>query len=1114
MRLKTLACILLTSMAGTTLSAGQQPGAPQIAPRSTQKSVPYGQLPLTFEANRGQVAGQVKFLSRGKGYTAFLTTGGMVLTLRPYQAIATGKDERSTTGGQASSTTLQFRLLGSSRNPAVVGEDIQPGRVNYFLGNDRRQWHTNLPTYARVRYKNVYPGIDLVYYGNHQQLEYDFAVAPGADPRQIQFQIGGAEQIQVGPQGKLVLRTSAGELQFQSPIVYQESNGQRIPVDGGYVVRDSTHVGFQMSHYDPSKPLVIDPVLEYSTYLGGSGTDQPTSVAVDGSGNVYVAGYTNSANFPLSALDSISAGGNHAFVAKLDSTGSHLVYADYIGGNGADYGIALVLDSANNVYLAGSTASNNFPTVKAYQAQQPGPYTGFLTKVSADGSSLLYSTYLGGSTFDRPQSIAIDNIGQAVVAGYTMSQNFPMANAYQNTVSANQGGVFGVYGFLTKFSPDGSSLVYSTYLAGNSNVVQDCGSPCWPEPYSVVSAVTADANGNAYVTGTTNTYNFPVTQGTYEASNSTQQDAPIGFVSKFSSAGSLDYSTYFYGASGNPVEISAIAVDGTGSAYIAGAAQSDGTFPVTSTSICDPGTDGYGCSYAFVTKFDPTGSTLMYSTFLGVNNFAVPKSLVLDVAGDAYVVASTSSGVFQTNDALEPYTNSADLLLVEIDPAATTQSFATYLGGSGNDSPSGMAIDQNGNLYVSGSTSSTDFPTTQGAYQSVFGGGGADAFVMKIGTGSAASVSLSPSSLQFAQLSVGSTSPSQAVLLRNMGSSALSISSITVGGDFAETDNCGISVPAAGSCTLSVTFTPTASGSRSGSLLIQDDASGGSHGITLQGIGFGPGIALSPSSLNFSGVSVGTSSTAQTVTLTNTGNASLTISNLQVSGPYTQTNNCLATLASGSSCVTNIIFSPTSSGTQSGTLTVADSAQGGMQTVSLTGSASDFSVTASTSSATVKGGENATYSLSVSPVGGSFSNAVNLTCSGLPAGASCSFSPSAVTPGTKSTTVTLTIATKTNSAELIPALPLSPHRVSAVWIQFQAFGLFGIVVAGGAKRSKRLTIFILLALLVLGMLCMSGCAGGTGIAPQTGSSGTTYTVTVTGASGALQHSLPLTLTVQ
>jgi hypothetical protein len=705
-------------------------------------------------------------------------------------------------------------------------------------------------------------------------------------------------------------------------------------------------------------------------------------------------------------------------------------------------------------------------------------------------------------------------MGQAVVAGYTMSRNFPTANAYQNTVSANQGGVFGVYGFLTKFSPDGSSLVYSTYLAGNSNVVQDCGSPCWPEPYSVVSAVTADANGNAYVTGTTNTYNFPVTQGSYQASNSTQQDATIGFVSKFSSAGGLDYSTYLYGSSGNPVEISAIAVDSTGSAYVAGAAQSDGTFPVTSTSICDPGTDGYGCSYAFVTKFDPTGSTLMYSTFLGLNNFAVPQSLVLDAAGDAYVLASTSSGVFQTNNAIESYTKNVDLLLVEIDPAATTQSFATYLGGSGSDSPSGMAIDRNGNLYVSGSTNSTDFPTTQGAYQSVFGGGGADAFVMKIGTASAPSVSLSPSSLQFAQLTVGSTSQPQVVLLRNMGSSALSISSITAGGDFAETDNCGISVPAAGSCTLSVTFTPTASGSRSGSLLIQDDASGSTHSITLQGIGFGPGVALTPANLAFSGVSIGSSSAPQAVTLTNTGNASLTISNFRISGAYTQTNNCPATLASGSSCAINIVFSPTSSGTQSGTLTVTDSALGGTQTESVTGSASDFSVSASTSSATVKSGASATYSLSISPVGGSFSNAVNLSCSGLPANASCTFSPSTVTPGTKSTTVTLTIATKTTAAELIPALPSSPHRpISAVWIQFQVFGLFGIVVAGSAKRSKRLTIFILLALLVLGMIFMSGCAGGTGIAQQNGQ-GTTYTVTVTGTSGALQHSLPLTLTVQ
>ena len=1116
MRIKALACILITTLVGANLSAAQESGdAARIAPRSAKSGARYGELPLIFEANRGQAAGQVKFLSRGSGYTAFLTTGGMVLTLRPSRVVAPSKaaNQRVSSPKPATSTTLQFQLVGANKNPAVVGEDAQPGRINYFIGNDASQWHTNLPTYARVRYKNVYPGIDLLYYGNHQQLEYDFAVAPGADPRQIEFQIVGASQLALDGQGNLILKTSNGELHFKTPIVYQESNGQRAPVDGGYIMKNPTHVGFQVASYDPNKALVIDPVLEYSTYLGGSGTDQPSGIVVDGSGSVYIAGYTNSADFPLSTQGSAQISGNHVFVAKLDASGSNLVYATYIGGNSEDYGIALVLDKANNVYVAGSTESSNFPVVKPYQAQQPGPYSGFLSKVSADGSALLYSTYLGGNSFDQPTGVAIDGFGQAFVAGYTMSRNFPVANGYQTTVSANQGGIFGDYGFLTKFSSDGSSLVFSTYLAGNSNVVQDCGSPCWPAPYNAISAVAVDANGNAYVTGSTNTYNFPVTSGAYLATNSAPQDASVGFVSKFNGAGSLDYSTYFYGSSGNPVGIGPIAVDGSGSAYIAGSAVSDGTFPITSTGICDPGTTGFGCSYAFVAKFDPTGSTLMYSTFLGPNNYANPQAIVLDANNDAYVVASTSSTLLRTMNAIEPAAGGTDVLLVEIDPAATTQLFATYLGGGGNDLPSGLALGADGALYMAGTTNSADFPTMQGAFQTVLGGG-TDAFVVKIGSASAAAVSLTPGSLQYASLPVGSTSQPQTVLLRNMGSSPLSISSITAGGDFAETDNCLSGVPAAGSCTISVTFTPTAAGSRSGSIVIQDDAAGSPHSITLSGIGSAASVTLSPATLTFPSVSVGSSSASQTITLTNTGNSSLSISSVQVTGDFGQTNNCPATLTSGSSCTINIVFTPTSSGTRSGTLTVTDSAQTGSQTVSLTGSASvsDFAVSTSVDAVTVKAGNPATYSLTVSPVAGSFPNPVSLSCSGLPSKATCTFSPATVTPGTKAASVTLTVNTSAAAADKSPAIPSPTRPATALMMQIQGFGVFGMLFARSKKRSKRIAIFVLLAVLVLGMLFMSGCAGGTGIASQ--GSGSVYTVTVTGTSGTLQHSLPLTLTIQ
>jgi hypothetical protein len=1101
-RLLTLAWVILA--ATMTLSGAQT--ATGLAPVHTRWAG-YGSLPLTFEKNQGQASSEVKFLSHGSGYTAFLTAGGTVVSLRAAAVVAApGPPERD------AAATVQFTLLGAAKDPAIAGEDLQPGRVNYFFGDDPTQWHTNVPTYGRIRYKNVYPGIDLLYYGNHRQLEYDFECHPGSDPRKIQFEIQGAGRIELGANGNLLLTVGNKEIQLQSPIVYQESNGVRTPVGGAYVMTDPVRIAFQVAHYDASEPLVIDPVLIYSTYLGGGGFDDLTGMAVDSSGSVYVAGYTTSVDFPLATLGTLATNGCHAVIAKLDPTGANLIYADYIGGNGDDRGSALVLDSANEVYITGGTSSSNFPLVQPYQPQQPGPYTGFLSKVSADGSALLYSTYLGGNTYDYPTSIGIDPLGQIHVAGFTASQNFPVVNAYQTAASPNQSGIYGDYGFLTKFSADGSSLVYSTYLAGNSNVAQTCSSsPCWPAPYNAVNALAVDANGNAYVSGETNTYNFPATPGAFLTSNTAQQNAYVVFVSKFSSAGSLDYSTYFYGSSGNG--ISAIAVDGSGSAYIAGTAESDGTFPVTTTSICDPSLYGLACGYAFVTKFDPSGSTLLYSTFLGPNNYASPQALVLDSAGDAYVLGSTSSPLLQTTNALEAYTKNLDLLLVEIDPAATSQLFSTYLGGSGNDFPGGMALDAVDDVYIAGSTDSIDFPVTQAAFQNGLAGN-TNGFVMKIGQGSTPTASLVPSVLQYSQLPIGTTSQPQRVQLRNMSNLPMNVTSISVTGDFTETNTCATSLPAADNCTLSVTFTPTAAGSRIGSIVINDTALGSPHQVSLEGSGLGGVAALTPATLAFLSTPIGTASPGQTVTLANLGNTSLDISGIQVTGDFGQTNNCQAAVAAGAECTLNITFTPTAVGSRGGTLAISDSAAGSPHTVVLSGAGSDFSLASSPGSVTVKAGATASYTLTVAPVGGAFSNAVQLACSGAPVHSACSVSPASATPGSNPAAMTVTISTTASTAQ---AMQLAPPRQSvySMWFELPGFGLLGVMLAGSKCCRSRTRLWLVLAFIGT-LLSMTACAGGTGIASQ-GHPGTppgSYTITVTGTSGTLQHSLTLALTVQ
>jgi hypothetical protein len=1170
--------IWLPLMLSAVLAGGQQVAPSRPLSGASLYSEPenqFGRLPLIFEANLGQTAEEARFIVRGKGYSAFMTSSGIVLSLRS-EVRSEGMDPAYQAQPQRASASLNF--VGATPNPIIQGEDPQPGHLNYFIGNNRSRWRTNVPMYSKVRYKNVYSGIDLVYYGNRQQLEYDFEVSPYANPNLIQFEIKGASSVQLADDGSLTLKVQGNEIHLQNPTVYQQVNGQRMVADGGYVLMDATHVGFRLSNYDPSKPLVIDPVLSYCTYLGGSGDDEAQAITIDSSGAVYVTGTTDSPDFPGTLPTAFN--GQDVFVAKLDPTGAHLVYADYLGGTSTNAGSALTLDSTNNVYVTGYTSSSDFPTVTPLQATLAGSSDAFISELSSDGSQLLYSSFLGGSNYDAPVGVALDNTGNLFVAGWTMSTDFPVsANAYQGSVSPNGGGQYGVYGFLVKLNPGFQTVSYSTYLGGSAQVAQPSpNGPYWSSPSSAIVGLALDSTGAAYVAGVTDTSDFPATAGAYISSYSSPVNIPVGFVSKFNAIGGLSYSSFLYGSDGAETSISAIAVDSSGSAYVTGATSSGATFPLTATSICDPGVNGSACNYAFITKFNELGSGLTYSTFLGPNNQFSPASIALDGNNDAYVIGVNYTGMFAPVNGIENYPSPAAsaLLLVEIDPTASSQLFATYFGGatagaqsagltvdvSGNiyaagvtsatdlpttpeayqmglssaiglraSSNSGLTVDGSGKIYAAGVTSATDLPTISEAYQmglssatglrptrkayQVSKAGKSDAFLFEISPTVAPGFAASPGFVQFPLQPVGQTSQPQSVLLRNMGSSPLSISSVTTTGDFSQTNDCSDSVAAASSCTLTVSFAPMAPGIRSGTIVIQDNSAGSPHLVNLLGDALGSQLLLSPANLNFSDLPVGSPSSPQTVTLINTGNIALSINNTQISGDYSQTTNCPTTLVSGGTCQFQIVFTPTTTGVQAGNLTVIGDSFNSPQSIALNGTGVDFTLSSSASNISVMPGTSATYNLNLAPIGGSFANPIQLSCNGVPAGAICNFSHSRVNLGAKAALVTLTISTNGATTNVTPRSS-DRHFAIATLLGFQGVGLLGLLFVVPQRRYRKAWVAMLSPFLILLLLFTSACAGGTGTVSQKqiGTPAGSYEITVTANSGILKHSLRLGLSVQ
>jgi hypothetical protein len=682
----------------------------------------YGKLPLGFEANAGQTDRRVKFLARGRGYTVFLTGTAAVLTL-----------PNTATAGRIADRVIRMKLVGANVNAGVAGADELPGKTNYFIGNDPSKWRTHVPNYAEVKYADVFPGVDLVYHGNLSgQLEYDFVVAPGADPSAIRFTVAedrsgltGSEYrapIRIGADGDLVVKIGDGEIRFNKPVVYQiAGNSQRIMTQGRFVLTASHQVHFALGTYDHSKALIIDPSLVYSTYLGGSNYDQGFGIAVDSAGNAYVAGYAGSNDFPtVNPVPNMPHFG--AFVTKFNPAGSALVYSTYLAGSLASQANAIAVDSAGSAYVTGDTHASDFPTVNPVQPTNTfNNQDAFVSKLSPDGSSLIYSTYLGGNTpvggGQTAWSIAIDSTGNAYVTGNTEDTDFPTVNPLQatNKTSAPSSGT----GFVAKYNAAGSALIYSTYLGGSA---QDT-------PWGIA----ADSNGNAYVTGETNSADFPTANPIQSACN----DCPAvdnAFVTKINATGTAFIYSTFLGGRGENVSL-AIAADASGNAYVTGTTTAPDfptVNPLQATNL--------GNGDAFITKINPSGSALVYSTYLGGSTGAdVGRGIAVDSSGNVYVAGSTDSTDFPTVNPVQATRNGAagpdTGFVLNLNAAGSALVYSTYLGGSMQERAQAIAVDSSGSAYVTGYTSSLNFPTAS-PFQPA-NGGNVNAFVTKFSAGGA-----------------------------------------------------------------------------------------------------------------------------------------------------------------------------------------------------------------------------------------------------------------------------------------------------------------------------------------------------------------------------------------
>jgi len=721
-----------------------QNGGSKFASLTTSHRTNFQALPLSFVPNVGQQDQAVRFQARGLGGNLFFSPGEVVLNLpNPVKAAQNHGAEEQIRYDLQSANVVRIHYQGANKNPEVAALEQLPGVVNILKGSTPAQWQSNLPTYSGIAYRELYPGIELRYEGTDGQLKSTFYVAPGADPSEIGWRYNGASGVNIDKSGNLVIGLPepadvGAVLTEQAPIAWQEVNGKRVAVAVRYAPGKNDKVSFVFPNgYDATLPLVIDPTLSYSTYLGGTTTDQGEAITLDADCNIYITGVTYSTNFPTVTPFQTNQPLGDVFVTKLNPAGDTLLYSTYLGGSGGEHAWDIALDSQGRITIVGETESSNFPRVNAYDTTYGGGTCPddvcddvFVAQLLADGSALRYSTYMGGNKDDEGLSLVVGPDDMIYVAGWTGSTGFPKVNAYDSTFGGGTcDGAPCEDAFVAKINPaaaGASSLLYSTFLGGSN--------------YDRGTSIALDTNGHVYVTGFTRSTNYP-TLGAYQPALVDNSDI---FVTKLNPAlsgtASLLYSTYFGGTGSDHAY--GIALNGANQVYLTGWTRS-ANLPLANAFDTSFGGGTCGttsCYDAYVTHLNIGSNTLVYSSYLGGSGEELGADITVDDNGSAYVTGYTRSTNFPTAAAIQPVKGAdscgtppcADAFVVKVNATGNSLIYSTYLGGSAEDYGSAVVVDGLGGAYIVGYTFSSNFPTTPGSFPFVGGSGYADAFVVKI----------------------------------------------------------------------------------------------------------------------------------------------------------------------------------------------------------------------------------------------------------------------------------------------------------------------------------------------------------------------------------------------